>query len=159
MKTLFIYLLIIFKFAAFSHAETYHCPFCDADKINKQIVFETEGLMVLLDTSPRCVGHLLVIPKRHVAQADELLPSEWQEFGIVFPKTVQVFKKAYHTDHYLVLQKNGIRAFQSELHVHFHLFPMQSQTWSDVFDVKPKLLSDEEFIVQRDALRLLFQET
>ena len=156
-KLLAIFLCMIFRIASLASSEIDPCPFCNIDNLNKQLLFETEYLMILLDTSPRCAGHLLVIPKRHVKQAEELAAEEWQELALAIPKMVEVFKKAYQTDHYIILQKNGAKAFQSVFHVHFHLFPMQSQTWSEVFNSTPALLSDEEFEKQRDGLRLLFE--
>lgn len=156
MKNSVFYLLLFIAFSIQTFAETHLCTFCDPQIITTQSVYETDLHVVLLDHSPRATGHLLVVPKRHVVQADGMTAEEWLELSVLFPKCVEVFKKAFNTDQYIVLQKNGPKAFQNVFHVHFHLFPMQSNTWADVFDVSPQVLSKEVFEEQLTALRACF---
>ncbi|HSX03549.1 MAG TPA: HIT family protein [Rhabdochlamydiaceae bacterium] len=109
------------------------CIFCQEDLVKTQSVFESDCFTVLLDYAPRVPGHLLVIPKRHVEKADQLMVEEWQEFSILTPKIVELFKQILDTDHYLILQKNGC-AFQSVPHVHFHFLPIHSESWDEIFN-------------------------
>lgn len=127
MKKLFICLIFLFCSTSLTS-----CPFCDQNVIHDQAVFESEYFNIFLDHAPLVSGHLLIIPKRHVERADELLVEEWQEFSTLFPKAVEVFKQTLNTDRYLVLQKNGC-SFQSQPHIHFHLIPVCSETWKDIF--------------------------
>lgn len=112
-------------------------------------MFENETLYILVDYMPRVNGHLLIIPKRHVARADELSEQEWKEIGILLPKVVEVFKEYLGTDQYIFLEKNGPKAFQEIPHVHFHLFPIIDQKWREIFDIIPRKLDRDE--VQREV--------
>lgn len=120
------------------------CAFCREEIIQKQSVFESESFYVLLDYEPRVKGHLLVVPKRHLVKAHELFQAEWAELSTLISKIVEVFSHVLSTDEYIILEKNGPRAFQNVPHVHFHLLPVISQTWGEIFDVVPERLSKEE---------------
>lgn len=48
------------------------CPFCKPHA--HEIVEESEHVIVLVDVRPICVGHVLVIPRRHVPAAKDLDP-------------------------------------------------------------------------------------
>jgi len=61
-----------------------------------------------------------------------------------------------HTDQYIILGKNGRRAFQDVPHVHFHLFPVTSQTLSEIFDIVPKQLNREELEEEVSLFRSYF---
>ncbi len=130
------------------------CPFCNPEVIERQVILEGHFFNVLLEYMPRINGHLLVVPKRHMAKAHELSTEEWAELGSIFPSIAKGFAELLQKEDYLVLEKNGPSAFQQIPHVHFHLFPIRSETWASIFDVPPKRLDPETF--ERQAL--LFKE-
>jgi diadenosine tetraphosphate (Ap4A) HIT family hydrolase len=143
-----IFVAIIFSALFFFHsskAVAMPCAFCKQGIMENQSVFEGEYLSVIMDYAPRLRGHLLVIPKRHLVRAHELSKEEWAELSTIIPKVVKVFSEVLHTDQYIILEKNGPRAFQHVPHVHFHLLPVTSQTWAEIFDIVPQQLSKEEF--------------
>lgn len=133
------------------------CPFCKRE-IEKQEILETDSLRILVDYAPRVRGHLLIIPKRHVVKAHELSKEEWQEMGLLIPKIVRVFEKALNTNQYIILEKNGRNAFQTVPHVHFHLFPIHSQRWQDIFGVNPRILSEEEIQSEIEFFKFYFAD-
>ena len=146
-------ILILCSFLSVSFAETPSCPFCNPGIIEKQNVFEDQYFRVLTDSAPVIKGHLLVVPKRHITKAHELLSEEWAELATIIPKIVKVFQHSFDTDQYLILEKNGPVAGQSVPHIHFHLIPVQSPASADqintvllakVFQVRPKKLSEKE---------------
>jgi hypothetical protein len=51
------------------------CPFCP-DQVKERIVEELETVYVIEDGNPVTAAHLLVIPKRHVADYFDLTQSE-----------------------------------------------------------------------------------
>jgi diadenosine tetraphosphate (Ap4A) HIT family hydrolase len=123
--------------------------------------------MVLQDRAPIAKGHLLIIPKRHVARAHELFQDEWKELTDTLPRVVTIFQKAFNTDQYLILEKNGPYAGQTVFHVHFHVIPIPSYKdedvikftlFSKIFDIKPYRLDDEELKEEVTSLRHYFQE-
>jgi histidine triad (HIT) family protein len=134
------------------------CAFCNPEIVKKQLVFETESFNILLDYAPQVPGHLLVIPKRHLAKAHELSRDEWSELSDIIPKAVKVFSEFLNTDDYIILEKNGRNAFQQVLHVHFHLFPMHSEKPSDIFDTVIEPLSPEDLHYQVGLFRSYFNQ-
>ena len=149
-------LLLIFSFLAINIAHAKPCIFCNPDIVETQTVYQTEHFNVLPDLEPRVKGHLLVVPKRHIARAHELSKEEWSELSEIIPKTVDVFLKILHTDQYVIIEKNGPNAFQQIPHVHFHLIPVTTQTWDAIFSTVPKKLTPEAF-EQKCPISHLFQ--
>jgi len=50
------------------------CPFCNPDKAN--ILLETETFFVIWDKYPVTEGHVLVIPRRHIASFFDMNDNE-----------------------------------------------------------------------------------
>jgi diadenosine tetraphosphate (Ap4A) HIT family hydrolase len=141
------------SFCAVTIANAKSCIFCHPEILERQSVFEGEYFRVLPDSEPRVRGHLLVIPKRHIMKAHELSQEEWAEFSLVIPKAVKVFSEFLNTDQYIILEKNGPNAFQHIPHVHFHLFPIHSEAWSEIFDIVPDPLTPNELEKEVDLFR------
>lgn len=149
-----ILMMIFFSSAAFADS----CPFCSQKVIDNQLVFESENLYVLVDYKPRVKGHLLVVPKRHVVKAHELNGSEWSELGEITSKIFTVFEASLKTDQYMVLEKNGPRAYQEIPHVHFHFIPVHNQYWWEIFNFfSPRQLNAKELQDEVNLFRRYFQ--
>lgn len=133
MKSFVIWFFLISSKALF--ADSAICVFCNPRILETQSVFESEHFRVLVDYEPLVKGHLLVIPKRHMVKAHEMLSEEWKDLSTVMPKVIRVFSEYLDTDNYIILEKNGRDAFQDIPHVHFHLFPVTSQKWSQIFSI------------------------
>jgi diadenosine tetraphosphate (Ap4A) HIT family hydrolase len=119
------------------------CAFCNPEIIEKQKVYTTDHFNILVDYAPRVPGHLIVVVKEHKPRAELLAGEEWEELSRIIPLAVKVFQKELGTDQYLILEKNGPKAYQSVPHVHFHLLPVQAQEWRDIFsEIVPKLSRD-----------------
>ena len=147
-------IFILFSVAA--HAKS--CVFCSQNIIDEQSVHESDHFHVLLDHEPRVPGHLLVTPKRHIAKAHELSLEEWSELSNIIPKIAAIFKLVLDIDDYIILEKNGRNAFQQIPHVHFHLFPVHSQTWREIFDIVPQRLDQGELERQVRLFRGYFKD-
>lgn len=154
MNNLAIYILSISLLAAQACAK--ECVFCNPTITKSQKVLESQHFNVLLDYEPRVPGHLLVIPIRHITKAHELSRIEWSELADVIPKITKVFSEFLGTCDYIILEKNGRNAFQQVPHVHFHLFPVHSETWSEIFDIVPEQLSQEALEQQVALFREYF---
>ncbi len=135
------------------------CPFCRDSVIQSQRVYETEHFHVLIDYEPRVNGHLLAVTKRHIAMIDEMTQEEWSDLYQVVPRIAHVFAHKLGTNHYVVLEKNGKKAFQDVPHVHIHFFPIREEKWGDVFDIIPERLSPEKIAEEVSAFRELFQQS
>ena len=153
MRKWIVFILIM---GSFTFAEAKECVFCNQRIMETQSVYEGDHFKVLVDHEPRVRGHLLVVSKRHVSKAHELSSKEWEELSQIVPKVVSVFSEFLHTDQYVVLEKNGPNAFQQVPHVHFHFFPVTTQTWADIFNVAPRRLEPYELEEEAALFRFRF---
>lgn len=86
-------------------------------------VYEDTHVLAFLDINPISRGHTLVIPKRAVAQLDQLPDEDAAAIGRVLPRLCRAVLKATGASAYNVLQNNGALAHQAVFHIHFHIIP------------------------------------
>ncbi|WP_312923902.1 HIT family protein [Empedobacter brevis] len=99
------------------------CIFCQIinKEISADIFFEDEELIAFLDIDPINKGHLLIVPKIHILDLDEL--NEKQLFHLMnITKSLLInLKKEYSIDGYSIMQNGG--NFNDIGHFHLHLLP------------------------------------
>ena len=86
-------------------------------------VYEDAHVLAFLDINPISRGHTLVIPKRAVAQLDQLPDEDAAAIGRVLPRLCRAVMRATGASAYNVLQNNGALAHQAVFHIHFHIIP------------------------------------
>ncbi|KAI5191140.1 hypothetical protein NECID01_1309 [Nematocida sp. AWRm77] len=96
------------------------CIFCRiiSGDVQGSTVYENELFVVLMDIAPLAEGHMLVVPKVHAQQLEDL-PDKFLEAALVLIK--KIVMKVGTITKYNVLQNNG--HIQSVPHVHFHIIP------------------------------------
>ena len=99
------------------------CIFCDIanKKLETNIVYEDEVVMAFLDCDPINVGHILVIPKEHYCDIDEMPVEVLNHLMEVSKRLVIAVKKVYQPDGYSIMQNGGV--FNDIGHFHLHVFP------------------------------------
>ena len=99
------------------------CLFCSIAKheIEANIVFENENVIAFLDIAPINEGHVLVTPKMHFLDADEIPNELFYEIMYISKKIVYSIKKVYKPDGYSIMQNGG--KFNDVGHYHMHIFP------------------------------------
>lgn len=99
------------------------CTFCDIvnKKINSKIVYEDEIVCVFLDNDPISLGHLLVIPKTHYLDMDDIPDDIICHLTITAKKLVKVLKALFNPKGYSIMQNGG--NFNDIGHYHLHIFP------------------------------------
>lgn len=115
------------------------CIFCRivAGEIPSIKVYEDEAAIAIMDINPLTEGHLLVLPKVHAENlfdADETLVTEVVKAATRIAKSLQAVLKIEGLS---VVQANGVSAFQSVPHLHFHLIPRRPDDGAG-FDWKPR---------------------
>lgn len=117
------------------------CIFCKIIKgdIPSYKIYEDEKTYAFLDIACDCVGHTLVIPKKHctnVLDCDE-------EYLAAVMNTVKKIARHYVEDCGFdgvnVINASGKAAQQSVFHLHFHIIPRKSDDGYDLFPLKDKL--------------------
>jgi len=101
------------------------CIFCKivAGEIPATKVFEDDACIAFMDIGPVADGHVLLIPKTHVASIEDLPPQEAASTLANLPAVARAVRAATGSEGLNVLQNNGRVAGQLVMHVHFHLIP------------------------------------
>lgn len=119
--------LILFCSSLVAHSlDDPYCAFCDSAVIERQKFYEDDLVVALYTHKPVFPGHCLVIPKRHVRRFEELSSAEAGRMMDVLQKVHLAVQKTFHTNPYVLLQKNGREAGQTVPHVHFHYIPRKT---------------------------------
>ena len=97
------------------------CVFCHKEKIITDFVYEDEFVMAFLDMEPINEGHILLVPKQHYLDVDEIPDELLAHLMIVSKKIVAALKEIYHPDGYSIMQNGG--EFNDVGHYHMQIFP------------------------------------
>lgn len=99
------------------------CIFCMIrdGKIPSNKVYEDDKILAFNDVNPQAPVHVLVIPKEHIASADEINEKNSTIIATIFEKLPEIAKKAGITNGYRVVTNCGEDGCQSVKHLHFHL--------------------------------------
>ena len=99
------------------------CVFCDiaAKKTDTYTVYENDRIMAFLDYEPINEGHILLIPKKHYLDVDELPKELLAEIMETSQKLVSAVREVYKPAGYSIMQNGG--AFNDIGHYHLHIFP------------------------------------
>ncbi len=86
-------------------------------------VYEDEDFRAILDIEPAAFGHVLLIPKNHMADLFELDSEIGSKAFLVAQHIAKAMKEALNCDGINLLQNSGTAAWQSVFHLHIHLIP------------------------------------
>jgi ATP adenylyltransferase len=99
------------------------CFFC-SDNFKKRIIEETDMCYAVKDDYPVTEGHLLVIPKRHIAEYFDLSDAERRDADNLMEYLYRNMVKNDPTiTGYNIGVNCGYSAGQSIFHLHYHLIP------------------------------------
>ncbi len=102
-----------------------NCIFCNiaSGQIPSATVYEDEDFRCILDIAPAVKGHILVIPKKHIANIYEL-PEELAGKMLSLVSKVAIAQRiTLACDGTNILQNNGTAGWQSIFHLHIHIIP------------------------------------
>ena len=101
--------------------DQHHCPFCHLGK--SRITLENEVAVAFPDAFPVAEGHMLVVPKRHVASLFDLPVEEqaalWRLVALVRGRLVSELQP----DGFNVGLNDGPAAGKTVMHAHVHVIP------------------------------------
>jgi ATP adenylyltransferase len=101
------------------------CIFCDAlDSQDELIVFRGECAFVILNRYPYNNGHLMVVPRRHLASLADAAPEELSEL-MALTRSAEIALGEAYAPHGLNIGINLGRAAGAGVldHLHIHLVP------------------------------------
>lgn len=99
------------------------CIFCKiiAGDIPSAKVYEDDKILAFRDINPQAPVHVLIIPKVHIASADEVTEENSGVVAHIFTKIPAIAKEAGASNGYRVITNCGEDGAQTVKHLHFHL--------------------------------------
>lgn len=107
------------------------CLFCRivSREISADIVAENDAALAFRDINPVAPIHVLVIPKRHEANAVALALADAEAISEVFRLAGQVAREEGLDNGYRTVFNTGADALQTVFHVHLHLLGGRTFDW------------------------------
>ena len=107
------------------------CLFCGivAGEIPADLVHEDEDVIAFCDIAPRAPTHVLVIPRRHIADAHALTDADAPVLARLFAVVRKVADEAGLEGGYRVVTNVGPESGQTVFHLHFHLLGGRPMAW------------------------------
>jgi histidine triad (HIT) family protein len=100
-----------------------NCLFCSIinGDIPSKKVYEDENCYAFHDISPQAAVHCLVIPRVHIASADEINGENSMLVAKIFEAIPKIARELRLEDGYRVITNIGENGCQSVKHLHFHI--------------------------------------
>jgi histidine triad (HIT) family protein len=104
------------------------CIFCRIVKgeIAAEVVAEDARTLAFLDVSPLADGHVLVVPRAHVALLEDLAPEDVNALFAAVARLAGPAREAAAAEGSTVGINNGPATGQTVPHVHVHIVPRRS---------------------------------
>ncbi|MEH7275159.1 HIT family protein [Neobacillus vireti] len=107
------------------------------------VVYEDDFVCCFLDHEPYNEGHVLILPKKHICDHEELdgeSANSIMKASILLSKAI---KKLFHPDGIMICQNGGI--FNELTHYHMHVVPRyKDQSFADFY-------LDDEIIIENET--------
>ena len=99
------------------------CLFCSivAGEVPSNKVYEDDRILAFRDISPQAPVHILIIPKQHIAGADQITAENSAVVAHIFEVAAELARQEGLSDGYRILTNVGEHGTQSVKHLHFHL--------------------------------------
>ncbi len=107
------------------------CLFCKiiAGEIPSAKVYEDDQVFAFNDIDPQAPVHVLIVPKVHIASADEINSENSAVIAHIFEVAAKIAKEKGLSDGYRIVNNCGDSAGQTVKHIHFHLMGGRDFTW------------------------------
>ena len=100
-----------------------NCLFCaiiNGDIPSKK-VYEDDKCYAFLDIAPQAPVHCLVVPKAHIASANEITEANAEAVAHIFTVIPKIAESLGLKDGYRIVSNVGENGCQSVKHIHFHI--------------------------------------
>ena len=108
------------------------CLFCRIveGKASAQIVHDDDLTVALQDLRPQAPVHVLVVPKKHIATLNDLVPEDNLLVGHMFQVALKVAQQFnVHEKGYRTVFNVNAGAGQSVYHIHLHVLGGRTFSW------------------------------
>ena len=107
------------------------CIFCKilAKEVPARIAYEDETSIAFHDVNPQAPVHVLVIPRKHFASAEEAGEADEPVLGHLHRVAAKLAREFKITAGYRTVVNTGPEAGQSVFHLHLHLLGGRLLRW------------------------------
>ena len=108
------------------------CLFCRiiGGEIPATIVYQDDRVLAFKDINPQAPGHVLVIPRRHIASLNDLTPADDQLVGEMIRRAAALASEMGFTERgYRAVFNTNADAGQTVFHIHLHVLGGRRMTW------------------------------
>lgn len=100
-----------------------NCIFCKIvdGEIPSTKVYEDERVYAFRDINPQAPVHIIVVPKEHIACADDINAENSVYVAHIFESIAKIAKAEGLTTGYRVVNNCGADGGQTVMHLHFHI--------------------------------------
>lgn len=107
------------------------CLFCSivAEQVPATVVGSSEHSLAFRDLNPQAPTHVLVIPRRHVSDAESLAAASGAELADVVALAGRIADDEGLRDGYRLVFNTGADAGQTVFHAHLHVLGGRGMTW------------------------------
>lgn len=95
------------------------CELC----VPAAVVCENALAYAALEKNALSAGHVIIVPRRHVADFFEMTPEEQGALLTLLNRAKALVQEKHKPDGYNIGANVGAAAGQSRMHAHFHLIP------------------------------------
>ena len=106
------------------------CLFCKfaGGEIPVEFIHESENIFAIKDINPQAPTHILIIPKRHFANAPELAKNEGATLSEIFMAAKEIALEN-GVESFRTVFNTGADAGQTVFHAHLHLLGGRKFAW------------------------------
>jgi histidine triad (HIT) family protein len=108
------------------------CLFCKIinREINATIVYEDERIVAFNDINPQAPTHVLVVPRRHIASLNDIVPDDDQLVGEMVRRGAAIAKKrGISARGFRTVFNTNSDAGQTVFHIHLHVIGGRTLHW------------------------------
>jgi len=112
-----------------------NCIFCKIinGEIPSYTVYEDDIIKVFLDINPNTNGHMLIIPKKHYLDINDINDKTMSHINRIQKEMYKLVQEKLGASGCTYAQNNGIA--QDVKHYHMHLMPrFKNDGWKNVYD-------------------------
>ena len=108
------------------------CIFCKiaAGEIPADVVYQDDDVIAFRDLNPQAPTHVLVIPRKHIATLQDVMPDDAELIGKLYLAAQKVAEiDGLDQSGYRTVINCGAGAGQSVFHVHLHVLGGRNLGW------------------------------
>ncbi|MEE1050385.1 MAG: histidine triad nucleotide-binding protein [Clostridia bacterium] len=108
------------------------CLFCKivAGEIPSTKVYEDDSVYAFLDIEPQAPTHIIIVPKQHIASANELTDDNAEVVGHIFAVAAKLAQEqGFAENGWRIVNNCGKDGGQTVGHLHFHVLAGRNLGW------------------------------